>query len=105
MYLTAKDAGVDRSAWFGELSYKIGLEGGERLQAIEPVVSYGTLTVDVANDINLSGTWDRTKLAVGVLFHLVDKTKIKLEYYVNGEETGGAEKDNDELMVQLEIKF
>ncbi len=107
MYLTATDADVDRSAWFAELSYKIGLEGGGRLQAIEPVLSYGTLTVDsdVTKDPTLPGTWDRTHLIAGVLFHMADKTKIKLEYYFNGEETGGATVDNDELMVQLEIKF
>ncbi len=107
MYLTANDSGVDRSAWFGEVSYKFGIEGGERLKAIEPVLSYGTLTVDsdVIKDFTKSGTWDRTHLIAGVHFHMADKTKIKLEYYVNGETTGGAEVDNDELIVQLEIKF
>ncbi len=107
MFLTAKDADVDRSAWFGELAYKIPLEGGEKLKAIEAIVSYGTLTIDtdVSKDTTLPGTWDRTKLIVGAHFHLPDKTKIKLEYYLNGETTGGAEVDNDELIVQLEIKF
>ncbi len=109
MFLTADDGGISRSAWFAEVSYKFDFEGGGRLQGIEPVVSYGALTVDssVAKSDALPGTWDRTKLIVGVLFHLADKMKIKLEYYVNGETTGGpiTEFDNNELMVQLEIKF
>ena len=107
MYLVAKDANVDRSAWFAEVSYKFNVESGEQLQAIEPILRYGQLTVDdrVTKDPDVPGTWDRSKLTVGILFHFTDKVTIRTEYYMNGEETGWADVHNDETVIQLEIKF
>jgi len=40
-----------------------------------------------------------------LITELAKNVKLKTEYYINDEKTGGRDVDNNELLVQLEFKF
>ena len=61
--------------------------------------------VDLSSDPADSLTWDRSMTTLAVLLRFRKNFMIKVEYYLNGEETGASEVDNDEFVVQFEAKF
>jgi len=76
------------------LSHALSVE--ERLGYLEKAVKESSFS---GTDLKFSGELE---------FEYVDTEKnvlLKNEYYINREMTGGDEVDNDELLVQLEIKF
>lgn len=103
-YIQAHDGDLDRDGWFVQASYKIGLSGWEGA-FIEPVVRHGSLDVDIPKDPTDSLTWHREMTTVALLVGVAKNTMLKVEYYFNGEDTGAGDVDNDEFVMQLEMKF
>jgi len=42
---------------------------------------------------------------LAVIIDILKDSKLKLEYYINDEDIGGKDIDNNEFLMQLEIKF
>jgi hypothetical protein len=103
--LKARDGELDRDGWFAELSYKIKLRQNSWFTAVEPVLSYGVLNVDWDKAPGSPWSWDREKLILALIFDLCPNVKLKAEYYWNQEDTGDGQVDNNECLLQLEIKF
>jgi len=106
----ADDGSLGRTGWFAQASYKYRfaypLFAGKYVTAVEPIVRYGEIDLDnVTRSVMQSQTWDREKTTLGLLFDICKNVKVKTEYYINGETTGGSEPNNNELLVQLEVKF
>lgn len=108
-YITAEDGALERDGWYlqGSYKHKFGypLIADRYLTAVEPVIRYGELDVDTTKVVGDARTWDRERWTLALLLDIYKNIKIKAEYYINDESTGGKELDNDELMVQLEVKF
>ncbi|MFQ5780317.1 MAG: hypothetical protein ACE5HN_05970 [Nitrospiria bacterium] len=103
-YIKAEDGAMDRDGWYVQPSYRLVL-GGSRLAAVEFLVRYEEYNVDLARDRNDSRTWDRRTTTLALITDVVKGFKVKTEYYFNDEKTGGPDVDNNELLVQAEIKF
>jgi hypothetical protein len=103
-YMKAKDGAMDRDGWYVQPSYKVHF-GYPRLKSVEFLVRYEEYNVDLVNDPTDSRTWDRTTTVVALLSEVVKGFKIKAEYDMNEEKTNGPDVDNNELVVQLEVKF
>jgi len=106
----ADDGSLERTGWFGQASYKYRfaypLLAGKYVTGVEPVVRYGKMDLDnVVRATNQPETWDRDKLTLGLIFDVYKNVKVKTEYYFNGETTGGKEPNNDEFLMQLQVKF
>ncbi len=106
-FITAEDGDLDRDGYAVEISKSLKFEGREWFTGFTPVVSYGEVDIDDAygSDPMKPQSWDRQKTILAVILDVHKNIKIKTEYYINGEDTGDAAVDNDELLVQLEIKL
>jgi len=62
---------------------------------------YDDLDVDMGKDSTDSLTWD----SLAVIIDILKDSKLKLEYYINDEDIGGKDIDNNEFLMQQEIKF
>ena len=105
-YINAEDGALGRSTWVAEASHHIKFNTDrEWFTGLEPVISYSDY--DVRNDkaVDSPWSWDREKWIFAAIVDFYKNTKLKIEYYVNDEGTGGSEVSNDELLVQLEVKF
>ncbi len=102
--IMAEDGGMDRDGWYIQPSYtqKIGMA---RLQSMEFLVRYEEYNVDLVLDPSDSRTWNRQRTTLAILSKIVPGFTVKVEYYINEEDTGGAKVDNNEALVQLEAKF
>ncbi|MDP7421226.1 MAG: S-layer homology domain-containing protein [bacterium] len=108
MYVEAETGDMEREAYAFEFSKKIKLEGNKRyFTAFTPFIAMSEMDIDDRYDEALASpmSWDRDKTMYGIIFDFTKNTKLKVEYYVNDEDTGGAEVNNDEMLVQLEFKF
>lgn len=105
-FVRLKDSNLKRSATAIEAWSEIAINPqGEFFTAITPFVSYSNLNVKTEKTEVLPGTWDRQKIMLACILDLYKNTKLKVEGSLNGEKTGGGDIDNDEMLVQLEIKF
>lgn len=104
-YIDAEDGKLDRHGWYIQPSYKFKLKNRKSFYACEVLFRYGELDVDLPNNPSDSLTWDRDKIVLALITDVYKNIKLRTEYYINDEETGGREVDNDELLVQLEVKF
>jgi hypothetical protein len=104
-YMKAKDGTMDRDGWYIQPSYKMHYKDRSIFTASEVLFRYEEYNVDLANNAADSNTWDRQTTTFAVITDVAKNLKIKVEYYLNDEDTGGSEVDNDELLVQLEAKF
>ncbi|MBD3609605.1 MAG: hypothetical protein HUJ30_03560 [Gammaproteobacteria bacterium] len=104
-WISAQDGVLKRSGWYLQSGYRIKLSASSWFRSITPFVRYGVLDVDLANDPADNLTWNRNMTTLALLADVTKGVKLKAEYYLNGEETGGAEIDNNEFMLQLEVKF
>ncbi len=95
---------MDRDGWYVQPSYKYSL-GYNRLTAVVFLLRYEDYNVDLTKNPTDSRTWDRQATTVALIASIVKGVKVKTEYYFNDEKTGGPDVDNNELLVQLEIKF
>ncbi len=103
-YMMAEDGVLDRDGWYVQPSYKQKL-GMNRLQSVEFLLRYEEYNVDLPNVSTDSRTWDRQTMTIAIISEIVKGLKIKTEYYLNDEDTGGSDVDNNELLVQAEVKF
>lgn len=103
-YMGAKDGVMERDGWYVQPSYKQKL-GMNRLKSVEVILRYEQYNVDLPDVPTDARTWDRQTTTVAVISEIVRGFKIKTEYYFNQEDTGGASVDNNELLVQAEVKF
>lgn len=105
-YIDAKDGNLDRDSWLLEGSYNFKLDTDrEWFTGIEPVISYSDYNVDNTKTTATPLSWNREKWIFATIIDLYKDTKLKLEYYINQEDTGGSGVDNDEFLAQLEVKF
>lgn len=108
LYVEAEDGDLQREGYAIELSRKLKLGGDKYFTHVTPLIGYSVLDVDDRYDADPAKpeSWDREMTVLGLIFDFAENTKLKLEYYLNDEETGDAgEVDNDELLAQLEMKF
>ena len=100
-YVKSKDGKLDRNGWYIRTAYKVS--------DYDFVLRYDELNVDLnaveGTSFSQTATWDRTQTTAAVIIDLYKYTKLKLEYYLNDEETGGDDVSNDEFLAQLEVKF
>jgi hypothetical protein len=107
-YISATDGAMDRTGWYIQPSYKVHLDGRETFTAVEFLFRYDDYDVDLPKDQDAefgSQTWDRQKVTLAAITDVVKNIKIKAELNLHDESTGGAEVDNNEILVQLEAKF
>jgi hypothetical protein len=105
-FLEAKDGDLDRTGWFIQPSYLIYKDSNRRwFKAYEVLYRYSDLDVDLPNVFADTLTWDRYQHVFALLLTVFDSTTLKIEYHLNGESTGASDVDNDEFLMQLEIKW
>ena len=103
--LKAEDGKLDRTGWFIQPSYKVKVSAWSMFNVYELVYRYNDLDVDLANTTANTLTWDRKQHVIGLITDIYKNVKLKTEYYINEEDTGGEDVNNNEFMTQLEIKF
>ena len=96
--LDARDGSFERSGFFLQPTVALGPHYALTYR-------YNRLDVGAAPIAGDSRTWDRMQHVLALVATLADGLLLKTEYYVNGEETGGADVANDELLLQLELKW
>lgn len=103
-YMGASDGGMDRDGWYVQPAFKQEL-GMSRLKSIEVLIRYEQYNVDLVAAPTDSRTWDRQTTTFAVFSEIVSGFKVKTEYYINDEDTGGSDVANNEFLMQLEVKF
>ena len=108
------DGKVNRWGWYVESSYEFEFKEpllfDKYLHRVQPFVRYGRLDIQVdgvpANPA-LPLTWDRDRWTFAVISRITRRNvRLKVEYTLNGETTRGiGSVDNNELIVQLELRF
>jgi hypothetical protein len=101
---------LGRAAWFVQASYRFrwkGIEalGTRLLSSLRPIFRYGALDLDTVPDPADSLTWDRERITAALHVEIMDNALLKIEYTVNNETTGDRLVLNDELVVQVEVRF
>lgn len=110
-YIKAVDGKLDRAGWYAQVSCKHKFADRKSFTAIEPLIRIGRLDVDWENTRSNPETWDREKTTIALITDFCKNVKIKTEYYMNGEDTGKDpitgrdDVENNEWLMQLEIKF
>ncbi|MDH5484070.1 MAG: hypothetical protein OEY43_02450 [Gammaproteobacteria bacterium] len=103
--IRARDGELDRDGWYLQTGYTFKLPENHYAQSIEPFIRYGVLNVDLPHVLTDSLSWDRSMTTLALLTSIRKNIKLKTEYYLNGESTGDVEVDNNEFLMQLEVKF
>ena len=134
--LKAMEGYLGRTGWYAEASYGIKLHNRKDLpfSRIEPFVRFGELLIDkdfvmtdeevekekedkdltirkIRRMPNMPKTWDRQLFVGALLIDILENTKLKLEYYVINELTGGTSEDKSDttkdntFLAQFEVKF
>lgn len=103
-YMKAEDGAMDRDGWYVQPSYQQTL-GMAHLQSVEFLLRYEEYNVDLVPVFADARTWDRKTTTLALISEIAKGFKIKTEYYLNDEETGGGDVDNNELLIQAEVKF
>ncbi|HET6630174.1 MAG TPA: hypothetical protein VFG91_10405 [Woeseiaceae bacterium] len=96
--IEAEDGELERSGLFVQPAWRLN-------DTHELVYRYNRLRVDLPAIPADARSWDRTQHVFALISTLADGVRLKTEYYINDEETGGAPVDNDELMIQLEVAW
>ena len=104
-YLKAKDGCLDRTGWFVQPSYKVTVPKWQRFNGYEFVYRYNDLDVDLPNDPADFLTWNRQQQIFALIISAYKNVKLKTEVFINDEDTGADDIENDEFLTQLEIKF
>ena len=104
-YMMGTDGDMERKGWYSQLSYKVDLPEGNIIKSVEPLFRYEDYKVDLTADPTDSRTWDRQTTTLAVIIEIVKNLNFKAEYYMNDEDTGNGDVDNDEFLAQLEAKF
>jgi hypothetical protein len=104
-YIHARDGEIKRDMWYVQPSYKFNVKGIKYLSAIEPLYRYDRYDVSHAPSATKPLSWDRKRNTFSVIADIIKDLKLKLEYNLNDEETGGQKVKNNEFVGQMEIKF
>ncbi|MBN1441552.1 MAG: hypothetical protein JXA90_02535 [Planctomycetes bacterium] len=108
-YIKGVDGELERDGWFVQGSYRFSfgrLVQDRYFRSLEPLVRYGVLDVDLADDPRLPETWDRRELVLGAILEVTGDLFFKVEYSFHDESTGSPRTvDNDELLVELLAQF
>ncbi len=96
--IDASDGPYERSGFFLQPTWDLN----ERFAI---TYRYNRLDVDVPAVVSDSRTWDRRQHVLALVTTFTEGLLLKTECYVNGEKTGGADVANDELLLQLELKW
>jgi hypothetical protein len=104
-YVRANDGILNRYGWFVQGAYRVSLGERKLFIAVTPLVRYGRLEIDLPETPTDPLTWDRNMATLALLTEIANGLMLKIEYYLNGETTGGDNVSNDELLMQLEMKF
>ncbi|MDY7031846.1 MAG: hypothetical protein SVY10_08045 [Thermodesulfobacteriota bacterium] len=99
------DGKLDRDGWYLQCSYKFKTGNKKYFSSVEPLVRYGKLDVDWDKSFDDSATWDREMTVLALITEVAKNVKLKTEYYMNDEDTGNGEVDNDEFLAQVQFKF
>lgn len=103
-FISANDSGLTRTSYLVEASYKVRLEG-DIFRSITPVLSYSGYTLTGDPDPAIAESWNRSQIILGAIVQMKEKSKLKLEYVINTEDTGNGSTKNNEIVLQLEVKF
>jgi|GEM_PF-6566215 len=97
-YLTSEDGDLERTGWFLQPAFELN-------DTFQFMYRYSNLDVDVDNAMSDSYTWDRQQHVFSAVQSVSHTIKMKYEYFINDEDTGSSDVDNDELLVQIEVHF
>ena len=50
-------------------------------------------------------TWNRTMVTFALGYDITSYAKLKFEYYILNEKTGGGSVDDNQMLVQLKLNF
>jgi hypothetical protein len=103
-YTKFNDGTLERYIYYIQPSYTI-YPNRKYLQSMQFIARYNNLDVNLPRLAADTRTWDRETYTLAVISDIVDHLKLKTEYNINNEETGGESVDNNEFLVQLEFKF
>ena len=103
-YAQLEDGTLDRDGWYLQTSHKWKFKR-TYFRSFEPLIRYGKLDTDWEKSFSKPCSWDREMLTIALITELAKNVKLKSEYYINDEKTGGSKVDNDEFLMQLEFKF
>ena len=124
-YIISKDGFLDRDGFYVETrkSFRPSYLSNKPLLIL---ARYGGLNIEPGGtweaQLDDPHTWDRTMLTLAAVYNLTEYAKIKLEYYITGEETGDTEEKaesynngqgreyqpdmvDNQLLVQFELNF
>jgi len=105
-YIAARDGDLSRYGWYVQPSYKVTLPvKWKYFKTHDFLVRYGRYDVDAPKSFGLPATWDREELMFAVISEVMKNVKLKTEYSINDEKTGSGAARNDELLMQLEVRF
>jgi hypothetical protein len=110
------DGELDRKGAFVQASYQFKFDPlwkDRYFNSVTPVVRFDSYEVeDLPRLYSNTQTWDYDMEVYALLLGITHKTLLKVEYYAIGDKTGGTgaltspeDPDNDEVLVQLEVKF
>ena len=124
-YIISKDGFLDRDGFYIETrkSFNPSYFSNKPLLIL---ARYGGLNIEPGGtweaQLDDPHTWDRTLVTLAAVYNLTDYAKIKLEYYITGEETGDTKEKaesynngqgreyqpdmvDNQLLVQFELNF
>lgn len=123
-YISAEDGPLDRDVWYLESGIKFKLDGyalgkdEKWFTSVQPIVRYEELDIDDDFDNNFASplTWDRQRWLIAFNVELCRNALLRFEYGINDEDidhAGGGRLnnapvgsvDNNEFLIQLELKF
>jgi hypothetical protein len=106
-YIKAGDGDLDRYAWYLQPSYDLHLPWGWNYFSSHTfLLRYGRLNLqDIEPVFSDSLTWDRQEITLAMISEIFNNLKLKAEYTIDDEDTGNGEVNNNELLIQLEMKF
>lgn len=108
LYVRAEDGDCERTGYAAEFSKYLVLKDSRWFTGVRPLLGFSTMDIDnrYDRDQDKPGSWDREKTILGVIWDLTANTRLKTEYYLNKEWTGGTRAiNNNEACLQLEMKF
>ncbi len=109
-YIQSQDGLLPRFGYYAEGSYLLEIEDFLGIQGFEPLIRYGELEVrDHRENLGNPNTWDRMLTTIAFITHIDNNLKLKTEYYLLDEKTGGAAPEDkvkdDQLVVQINFNF
>ena len=99
-----KDGLLERDGWSLGAAYEIEM-GQEYLHSLTPFLRHEALEVKWQKSVVNPASWDRERLALGLIAGIGENINLIVEHHRNDETTGGRDKANDEFLTQLAFEF